>query len=91
MTSLEMIPVLEKMFRFQWEEAQQCYVLLYPEGMVKLNGPAGEILSLVDGKRNLVQIIELLTEKYPHAENIADDVLAFIDDAFQQNWIRGLV
>ncbi len=91
MTSLEMIPVLEKMFRFQWEEAQQCYVLLYPEGMVKLNGPAGEILSLVDGKRNLVQIIELLVEKYPQAENIENDVLAFIDDAFQQNWIRGLV
>ena len=91
MTSLEMIPVLEKMFRFQWEEAQQSYVLLYPEGMVKLNGPAGEILSLVDGKRNLVQIIELLTEKYPQADNISDDVLAFIDDAFQQNWIRGLV
>lgn len=91
MTSLEMIPVLEKMFRFQWEEAQQCYVLLYPEGMVKLNGPAGEILSLVDGKRNLVQIIELLIEKYPQADNIENDVLAFIDDAFQQNWIRGLV
>lgn len=91
MTSLEMIPVLEKMFRFQWEEAQQSYVLLYPEGMVKLNGPAGEILSLVDGKRNLLQIIDLLMEKYPQAEGLNDDVLAFIDDAIKQHWIRGLV
>ncbi|SFF80083.1 pyrroloquinoline quinone biosynthesis peptide chaperone PqqD [Neptunomonas qingdaonensis] len=89
MTSLEMIPVLEKMFRFQWEEAQQSYVLLYPEGMVKLNGPAGEILSLVDGKRNLTQIIDLLMEKYPQAEGLNDDVLAFIDDAIKQHWIRG--
>ncbi|WP_372738680.1 pyrroloquinoline quinone biosynthesis peptide chaperone PqqD [Neptunomonas sp.] len=91
MTSLEMIPVLEKMFRFQWEEAQQSYVLLYPEGMVKLNGPAGEILSLVDGQRNLIQIIDLLMEKYPQAEGLNDDVLAFIDDAMKQHWIRGLV
>ena len=24
--------------RFQWEKAQDCYVILFPEGMVKLNG-----------------------------------------------------
>lgn len=91
MMSMEMIPVLESMFRFQWEEAQQCYVLLYPEGMVKLNGPAGEILSLVDGKRNLVGIIDLLVNKYPQAEGLDQDVIAFIDDALEQNWIRGVV
>ena len=91
MMSTEMIPVLESMFRFQWEEAQQCYVLLYPEGMVKLNGPAGEILSLVDGKRNLVDIIGLLVEKYPQAEDIDKDVIAFVDDALEQHWIRGVV
>nr|WP_245573813.1 pyrroloquinoline quinone biosynthesis peptide chaperone PqqD [Neptunomonas japonica] len=89
--SMEMIPVLESMFRFQWEEAQQCYVLLYPEGMVKLNGPAGEILSLVDGKRNLVDIIGLLVDKYPQAEDLDKDVVVFIDDALEQNWIRGVV
>ncbi|BBB28020.1 pyrroloquinoline quinone biosynthesis peptide chaperone PqqD [Neptunomonas japonica] len=91
MMSMEMIPALESMFRFQWEEAQQCYVLLYPEGMVKLNGPAGEILSLVDGKRNLVDIIDLLVNKYPQAEDLDKDVVAFIDDALEQNWIRGVV
>jgi len=37
--------------RFQWEEAQQSHVILFPEGMVKLNGSAGEVLSLVDGKK----------------------------------------
>ena len=31
-------------FRLQWEPAQDCHVLLYPEGMVKLNGSAGEIM-----------------------------------------------
>jgi pyrroloquinoline quinone biosynthesis protein D len=91
MMSTQMVPELERMFRFQWEEAQQCYVLLYPEGMVKLNGPAGEILSLVDGKRNLVEIIDLLANKYPQAEDIDKDVIAFVDDALEQHWIRGVV
>ena len=30
--------------RFQWEKAQDCYVILFPEGMVKLNGSAGDCL-----------------------------------------------
>jgi len=34
--------------RFQWEKAQDCYVILFPEGMVKLNGGAGEVLNLVN-------------------------------------------
>ena len=37
-------PSLSAMFRLQWEEVQQSWVLLYPEGMVKLNGSAGEIM-----------------------------------------------
>ena len=34
--------------RFQWEKAQDCFVILFPEGMVKLNASSGEILKLVD-------------------------------------------
>ena len=34
--------------RLQWEPAQDCHVLLYPEGMVKLNQSAGEILKRCD-------------------------------------------
>ena len=33
-------PSLGTMYRLQWEDAQQCHVLLFPEGMIKLNGPA---------------------------------------------------
>ena len=32
-------------FRLQWEPAQDAHVLLYPEGMVKLNGSAGAIIA----------------------------------------------
>ena len=47
--------------RFQWEKAQDCYVILFPEGMVKLNGGAGEVLNLVDGVATVATIIKLLT------------------------------
>ena len=40
---------LARRLRFQWEEAQAAYVLLYPEGMVKLGQSAGEILKRVNG------------------------------------------
>ena len=38
------IPRIHRHFRLQWEEAQGCHVLLYPEGMVKLNDSAALIL-----------------------------------------------
>jgi pyrroloquinoline quinone biosynthesis protein D len=33
-------PCLSRLFRMQWEEVQNNYVLLYPEGLVKLNQSA---------------------------------------------------
>ncbi len=42
-------PAVGRGFRLQWEAAQNAHVLLYPEGMIKLNGSAGEILKRCDG------------------------------------------
>ncbi len=42
--SADALPCIARLYRFQWEAAQSGYVLLFPEGMVQLNGPAGEIL-----------------------------------------------
>ena len=44
-------------FRLQWEPAQSCFVLLYPEGMVKLNQSAGEIMKRCDGQRDIAAIV----------------------------------
>ncbi|MGH1463555.1 MAG: pyrroloquinoline quinone biosynthesis peptide chaperone PqqD [Neptuniibacter sp.] len=83
----EMIPVLNKMFRFQWEKAQDCYVLLYPEGMIQLNGPAGEILAQVDGERSVQAIIDTLQAQFPDAGDISADILEFLGGAYEQHWI----
>lgn len=81
------VPVLNKMFRFQWEKAQNSYVLLYPEGMIQLNGPAGEILALVDGQRNVEQIINELQAKFSDAGDISKDIFEFLGEAHGQHWI----
>ncbi len=50
--------------RLQWEPAQEAHVLLYPEGMVKLNGSAGAILSRCDGVRSVADIVADLERTY---------------------------
>lgn len=74
-------------FRFQWEEAQNAHVLLYPEGMVKLSESAGAILSRCDGARSLDDIVSSLEEAFPGAD-LRDDVLEFLQTALDRGWIK---
>ena len=83
----QQVPALNPHFRFQWEPAQKGYVLLYPEGMVKLNGPAGEILACVDGTRDVAAIIGALQKKFPEADSIDQDIMEFLGEAHEQHWI----
>ncbi len=80
------VPSVAKPFRFQWEEAQACFVLLYPEGMVKLNSAAGEILKRCDGQRTVGEIISALEEQFP-VPDLANDVLEFFVEAHGKGWI----
>lgn len=82
-----MTPSLNAMFRFQWEQAQGCFVLLFPEGMVKLNSGAGEIMQLIDGEKNIEQIIETLHIKFPDAGDLTTDVHEFISTAIEKKWL----
>ncbi len=81
-------PVIAQQFRFQWEEAQGCHVLLYPEGMVKLNPAAGEILKRCDGNRSIDEIVADLSAQFPGAEGLSDDVYTFLKTAHDNQWIR---
>lgn len=73
-------------FRFQWEPAQNCHVLLYPEGMVKLNQSAGEILKRCDGERDVAAIVADLETTF-NASGLFDDVAAFLAMAKAQHWV----
>ena len=79
-------PVLGRGFRLQWEQVQNTHVLLYPEGMVKLNQSAGEILKRCDG-REVNAIVDDLQQAFS-ATGLEPDVLAFLDIALQQRWVE---
>ena len=77
---------LNRLFRLQWEEAQQSFVLLYPEGMVKLNGPAGEILKRCDGRFTEDELIADLEHTFSQT-GIGDEIRHFIGEAKRRNWL----
>ena len=81
------IPEIAPTFRFQWEEAQDCYVVLYPEGMVKLSGSAGEIMKRVTGELSIKEIINDLETTFSES-NLEDDVIKFLEVAYDNGWIR---
>lgn len=74
-------------YRFQWEEAQQCYVLLFPEGMIKLNGGAGEVIKRVDGKKTVADIVAELEQAFPDVPDLEADVLAMVELAVNKAWL----
>jgi pyrroloquinoline quinone biosynthesis protein D len=77
---------LARRLRFQWEEAQSAYVLLYPEGMVKLGQSAGEILKRVDGASAVSAIIADLERAFPGVD-LRQDVTDFLAHAREKGWI----
>ena len=80
-------PRIARGFRLQWEEVQDAWVLLYPEGMVKLNASAGEILQRCDGERTVQAIVGEL-EKAFDTIGLAEDVVAFLEIATRQRWVE---
>ena len=74
-------------YRFQWEEAQQCYVLLFPEGMIKLNGGAGEVIKRVDGKKTVADIVGELQQAFPDVPDIQSDIVAMLELAIEKAWL----
>ena len=80
-------PIVATMFRLQFEPAQDSWVLLYPEGMVKLNGSAGEILKRCDGRRTVQEIVTDLETAFS-ATGLMKDVTSFIEFAVTKNWVE---
>ncbi len=80
---IEIVPT----FRFQWEEVQNCYVVLYPEGMVKLSQSAGEIMKRIDGKKSIIDMIGDISAAFGGAD-VEKDVLEFLETAYGNGWIR---
>jgi pyrroloquinoline quinone biosynthesis protein D len=72
--------------RLRYDEVREEHLLLIPEGVVRLNPSAAEVLELCDGDRSLDDIVGALSARYEGAD-VRDDVLELVDAMAQ----RGLV
>lgn len=86
-TPLDSALKLNPIYRLQWEQAQQAHVLLYPEGMVRLNQSAAEILKLCDGTRTLDQLVTELEVTFG-TSGLMSDVCTFVDHARERGWLN---
>jgi len=80
-------PAVGRGFRLQWEPAQAAHVLLYPEGMVKLNSSAGAIMSRCDGVRTIAEIVADIERTYG-VSGLTGDVSAFVVMARDNRWLE---
>ena len=72
--------------RLRYDEVREEHLLLVPEGAVRLNPTAAEVLGLCDGDRSLDDIVGVLAERY-NGSDIGDDVRGLVDAMTQ----RGLL
>jgi pyrroloquinoline quinone biosynthesis protein D len=80
-------PAVARGFRLQWEAAQNAHVLLYPEGMIKLNTSAGEILKRCDGATSITDITADLERAFA-TSNLSEDVMRFVNMAVEKQWLK---
>ncbi len=54
--------------RLQYDDVREEHQLLVPEGVVRLNATAAEVLELCDGERSLDDIVGALSDRYDGAD-----------------------
>ena len=67
------VPVLPNGFRLHFDKVRNQPVLLLPEGAIKLNETALQVLELCDGKRTIEDIADVLSARFGGAD-VHDDV-----------------
>ncbi len=72
--------------RLRYDEVREEHVLLVPEGAVRLNRTAAEVLELCDGERSVDDIVGALSTRYD-GPDLRDDVRGLLDAMTQ----KGLV
>ena len=80
-------PEINPLYLFRWEEGEQAYLLLYPEGIIKLNDSAGNILKLCTGEKTFEEVISELKNLFG-VEELEDDIYSFMEVAIGKGWVR---
>jgi pyrroloquinoline quinone biosynthesis protein D len=72
--------------RLHYDDVRSEHVLLIPEGVVRLNPTAAEVLDLCDGERSLDDIAGMLSARYEGAD-VSDDVRELVDAMAQRGFV----
>jgi pyrroloquinoline quinone biosynthesis protein D len=64
--------------RLRYDEVREEHLLLVPEGAVRLNPSAAEVLELCDGQRTVDEIVDVLSARYDGAD-LGADVRELVD------------
>lgn len=87
------VPALWRLARVDFDPVRGRPVLLYPEGAVLLNDTGADILRLVDGKRSVAEIAQILGDRYnaeggPDGAEILADVASYLSGLEARELIR---
>src|SRR3989338_9968858 len=81
-------PAMNPMFLLRWEKTQDAYVLLYPEGVIKLNGSAAEILKRCTGKTTVAELVGELKKLFDdEGAEIENGIYRFLETSHAKGWI----
>jgi pyrroloquinoline quinone biosynthesis protein D len=58
--------------RLRYDDVREEHLLLVPEGAVRLNPSAAQVLELCDGQRSVDDIVDVLSTRYDGADLSAD-------------------
>ena len=86
MQALPPFPKLSRGYRMQYEQVQSAWVLLYPEGMVKLNDSSAEILRRCNGERSIEDMVADLQILF-NVKGIAPQVRELLHEGMRRGWI----
>jgi pyrroloquinoline quinone biosynthesis protein D len=72
--------------RLHYDDVREEHVLLIPEGVVRLNPTAAEVLDLCDGERSLDDIAGALSARYEGAD-VSADVRELVDAMARRGFV----
>ncbi|MFI6051519.1 pyrroloquinoline quinone biosynthesis peptide chaperone PqqD [Streptomyces violascens] len=80
-------PALARHVLLRYDRVRGVDLLVLPERVVVLHGPAGSIVRLCDGEREVRGIVEELAARHPEAP-VAAEVPLFLGRLREEGWLR---
>jgi len=84
--NLYFVPHLWRLARLDYDPVRRRRILQYPEGAVLLNETGAAVLELVDGKRTVREIAQVLGERYQ--TDVTADVTEYLSGLAERELIQ---